>query len=134
MTGVVVGVVGGSGGGGASSFAAGLANAAQPPVLVDLDAIGGGVGLLLRIEDAPGARWSHLRLDGGRLDPQTLLGGLPRWRSVPVLAADADAPAPAAALQVAETAAQVGTVIADLPRAQSVLRDTMLCRCDLCVV
>jgi secretion/DNA translocation related CpaE-like protein len=134
MTGVVVGVAGGSGGVGASSFAAVLADAAQPAVLVDLDTIGGGLDVLLAIEDSPGARWSRLRLDGGRLDPQALLGGLPRWRSVPVLAVDGDAPTPAAALQVVETAAQVGTVVVDLPRAQSALRDTMLRRCDLCVV
>jgi hypothetical protein len=102
--------------------------------LVDLDIVGGGLDVLLGIEDARGARWSGLRLDGGRLDPQALLDGLPRWRSVPVLAADADEPAPPATLQVIDTAARLGTVIADLPRARSPLRDAVLERCDLCVV
>jgi hypothetical protein len=53
---------------------------------------------------------------------------------VPVLAADGDEPAPAAALQVIEAAARLGTVVVDLPRARSPLRDIVLCRCDLCVV
>ena len=134
MTGVVVGVLGGSGGVGASSFAGVLATAAMPAVLVDLDIVGGGLDVLLGIEDARGARWSGLRLDGGRLDPHALLDGLPRWRSVPVLAVDADEPAPAAALQVIDTAARLGTVITDLPRARSPLRDAVLGSCDLCVV
>jgi cellulose biosynthesis protein BcsQ len=134
MTGVVLGVLGGSGGVGASSFAGVLAIAALPAVLVDLDVVGGGLDVLLGVEDARGARWSGLRLGGGRLDPQALLDGLPRWRSVPILAADADEPAPEAALQVIDAAGRLATVIADLPRAPSPLRDAVLGRCDLCVV
>jgi hypothetical protein len=134
MTGVVVGVLGGSGGVGASSFAAVLAHAAQPAVLVDLDVTGGGVDVLLGIEDVPGARWSGLRLDGGRLDPHALAGGLPRWRSVPVLAVDADEPTAAAALQVIEVAGRLGTVVVDLPRSPVLLRDKVLLRCDLCAL
>lgn len=134
MTGRVVGVLGGSGGVGASSFAALLADAARPAMLIDLDVLGGGVDVLLGIEHAPGARWSGLRVDGGRLDPQVLLDGLPRWRSVAVLAADDDAPDLSAALQVIDVAGRLGSVIADLPRSPSPLRDRVLLRCELCVL
>jgi hypothetical protein len=134
VTGAVVGVLGGSGGVGASSFAAVLAYVARPAMLIDLDVMGGGVDVLLGIEDVPGARWSGLRLDGGRLDPQVLSDGLPRWRSVAVLAADADTPDVAAALQVIDVAGRLGTVIADLSRPPARLRDTVLRRCWLCVL
>jgi hypothetical protein len=133
MANVVVGVVGGSGGVGASTFAAALAAAAAPSTLVDVDAMGGGADVLLGIEGLPGARWSGLRLDGGRLDPALLTERLPRWGSVGVLAADV-APAPAAAMQVVDAAAQLGTVIVDLPRPPSAVRDLMVQRCALCVV
>lgn len=134
MTDVVIGVVGGSGGVGASSFAAVIASAALPAVLIDVDPVGGGVDVLLGIEAVPGARWSGLRLDGGRLDPALLADGLPRWRDVAVLAADGDGPTPAAALQVIEAAARLGTVVLDLPRGPSPLRAASLRRCMLCVV
>src|SRR6185312_17116098 len=88
----MIGVIGGNGGVGASTFAAVLAWAAVSGVLVDLDPVGGGVDVLLGIERAPGARWSGLRLDGGRLAPEVLTAGLPRWAGVPVLAADRSPP------------------------------------------
>lgn len=134
MTGAVIGVVGGSGGVGASRFAAVIASAALPSVLIDVDPVGGGVDVLLGIEAVPGARWSGLRLDGGLLDPALLANGLPRWRDVAVLATDGAAPTSAAALQAVETATAVGTVVLDLPRAPSPTRDALLSRCVLCVV
>src|SRR5579875_2141374 len=85
----VVAVLGGSGGVGASTFAAALATAAGRAVLVDCDPLGGGIDVLLGVEAVPGARWSGLRVNGGRLDPHALDEGLPRWRDVRVLAADA---------------------------------------------
>jgi hypothetical protein len=134
MTDLVVGVLGGSGGVGASSFAASLAFAARPSVLIDLDPVGGGIDVLLGIESVGGARWSGLRLDGGHLDPGVLAGGLPRWNEVvAVLAADVE-PAPSAAAQVVEAAGQLGPVVLDLPRAPSPLRDTMLSHCELSVL
>ena len=69
----VIGVVGGCGGAGASTFACVLAATAAtgwPAVLVDLDPVAGGIDVLLGIEAVPGARWSGLRLGGGRLDPR----------------------------------------------------------------
>jgi cellulose biosynthesis protein BcsQ len=134
MADVIVGVLGGSGGVGASTFAATIAAAAQPAVLVDLDPVGGGIDVLLGIETAPGARWSGVRVDGGHLDPQLLADGLPHWQSVAVLAADVSPPSPDVAVQVIETAAQLGDVVLDLPRAPGSVRDAALVRCALAVV
>jgi cellulose biosynthesis protein BcsQ len=129
----VIGVMGGSGGVGASSFAAALTSVAENAVLVDLDPVGGGIDVLLGIDDVAGARWSGLRVDGGYLDPALLAGGLPRWRGVAVLAAD-QAPDPGAVPQVLEAAGALGTVVLDLPRTPSPLREAGLAACDLCVV
>jgi hypothetical protein len=129
----LVGVVGGSGGVGASTFAAALAEAAAPSVLLDLDPVGGGIDVLLGIEAIAGARWSGLRVDGGHLDPALLRDGLPRWRSVAVLAADVE-PSPAAALQVVEAAGALGPVVLDLPRGPAAARDALAPRCALCVL
>jgi hypothetical protein len=132
--GVVVGVVGGSGGVGASSFAAVVAAVAGDALLVDLDVTGGGVDVTLGIESAPGARWSGLRVAGGRLDPGALVGGLPRWGPVAVLAADVPVLEAAAVLQVLEVARTAGTVVIDLPRASCPERAAALLHCDLLVV
>ncbi len=133
-TGSIVGVVGGSGGAGASTFAATLATAAAPCVLVDLDAVGGGIDVLLGIESVPGARWSGLRLDGGYLDPALLARGLPHRESVAVLAADVGPPSVDAALQVIDAAAHLGVVVLDVPRSPGPVRDAALSRCALRVV
>jgi MinD-like ATPase involved in chromosome partitioning or flagellar assembly len=130
----VVGVVGGSGGVGASSFAAIVAAAAGGGVLVDLDVTGGGIDVALGIEATPGARWSGLRVAGGRLDPTTLVEGLPQWGPVAVLAADVPALDPSAVLQVLEVATGAGLVVVDLPRASCPERAAALLHCDLVVV
>ena len=129
----VVGVLGGSGGVGASTFAAALATSAGRSVLVDTDPVGGGIDVLLGIEAVPGARWSGLQVDGGRLDPHLLDEGLPRWRDVRVLAADV-APAAQAVRQVVSAAAELGVVVVDLPREPGPLRSAALECCRLCVV
>jgi hypothetical protein len=130
MTGAVLGVVGGSGGVGASTFAAVLAAVAGRATLVDLDESGGGIDVLLGIEHVTGARWSGLRVGGGRLDPALLSDGLPRWGPVAVLAADTE-PTPAAAAQVLAAAATLGPVVVDLARSPSALRETAIRRCAL---
>ena len=129
----VIGVIGGSGSVGASTFAAVLTSVAAHGVLIDLDPVGGGIDVLLGIDDLPGARWSGLRVGGGYLDPAALADGLPRWRSASVLAAD-EPPDPDAVAQVAEAAAELGPVVFDLPRAPSPLREAGLACCDLCVL
>ncbi|MGH8862840.1 MAG: septum site-determining protein Ssd, partial [Jatrophihabitantaceae bacterium] len=96
----MIGVIGGSGGVGASTFASVVASVAGRAVLIDLDTVGGGIDVLLGMEETAGARWSGLRVGGGYLDPALLADGLPRWRDVAVLAAD-EPPDPAAVAQVA---------------------------------
>lgn len=128
----MIGVVGGSGGVGASTFAAVVATVTGA-MLVDLDASGGGIDVLLGVEAAPGARWSGLRVAGGRLDPAALADGLPRAGPCPVLAADA-APSPGAARQVIATAAAAGPVVLDLPRGAGLLCAAGVGCCDLLVV
>lgn len=118
---------------GASTFAAVVTSVAAPAVLVDLDPVGGGIDVLLGIDDLPGARWSGLRVDGGHLDPDALAAGLPQWQGGWVLAAD-EAPDPASVGQVARAAAGLGPVVLDLPRAPSPLREAGLAECELCVL
>jgi hypothetical protein len=130
MTEPVLGVVGGSGGVGASTFAAVLAAVAGRATLVDIDGSGGGIDVLLGIEHVAGARWSGLRVGGGRLDPALLRDGLPRWGPVSVLAADTE-PAAAAAAQVLDAAATLGPVVVDLARTPSALREAAVGRCAL---
>ncbi|HEX3335953.1 MAG TPA: hypothetical protein VHS54_05785 [Jatrophihabitans sp.] len=132
--GPVIGVVGGSGGVGASAFAAVLAGVAGPSVLVDVDVGGGGIDVTLGVESAPGARWSGLRLAGGRLEPSALVDGLPRWGRCAVLAADCPELDADAVSQVLRTAARAGPVIVDLPRGSCAERAAALLHCELVVV
>jgi MinD-like ATPase involved in chromosome partitioning or flagellar assembly len=132
--GCVVGVVGGSGGVGTSSFAAVLAAVAGAAVLVDLDVTGGGIDVMLGVESAPGARWSGLRVAGGRLDAAALVDGLPRWGAVAVLGADVAELDPGAVAQVLRAASQAGPVIVDLPRGACAERAAALLHCDLVVI
>ena len=65
-----ISVLGGSGGVGASTLAVGLAcagTALGATALVDLDALGGGVDLLLGAERVPGWRWDRLRAARGQI-------------------------------------------------------------------
>ncbi len=130
MTGPVLGVVGGSGGVGASTFAAVLAATAGRSTLVDIDVTGGGIDVLLGIEDVAGARWSGLRLGGGRLEPALLCEGLPRWGPVSVLAADIE-PTVGAVRQVLDAAAELGPVVVDLGRTSVGPRGVAVSRCAL---
>jgi secretion/DNA translocation related CpaE-like protein len=129
----VIAVIGGSGGVGASTFAAALAAAAGRAVLVDLDPVGGGLDVFLGIEQVPGARWSGLQVDGGRLEPRLLAEGLPWWRSVPVLAAVAPPPA-AAVVPLLDAAAALGTVVLDLPRLDTPARAEALRCCSFVAI
>jgi hypothetical protein len=132
--GTVLGVLGGSGGVGASSFAAVAAAVRGGSVLIDLDVTGCGIDVTLGIEAAPGARWSGLRVAGGRLDPAALIDGLPRWGPVAVLGADVPELDPSAVLQVLEAASDAAPVVVDLPRAPCAERAAALLHCDLVVV
>ena len=131
--GPVVGVLGGSGGVGASALAAVLA-IRSGAVLVDLDVTGGGVDVLLGLENEAGARWSGLHLAGGHLDPGALRAGLPRTGPCAVLAADVPELDAEAVDQVLAAAATAGPVVLDLPRTSCAERAAAMPWCDLVVV
>jgi len=126
--GAVVAVSGSCGGAGASTLAAALALAAAPgSVLVDGDAWGGGLDLVLGAERVDGLRWPELTALRGRVAGDALLAALPEVAGVHLLAAARSDPAeiPAAALvAVTEAAAAVGsTVVLDLPRTAGAMHD-----------
>ncbi|WP_084436768.1 septum site-determining protein Ssd [Aldersonia kunmingensis] len=76
----VIAVLGGRGGAGASTFAAALACAAdnlQRTLLVDCDPSGGGLDLLLGIENKPGLRWPGLVVEDGHVSADALHHALP---------------------------------------------------------
>lgn len=117
---------------GASTFAAVLAWVAEG-ILIDLDGVGGGVDVRLGIEHLPGARWSGLHLGGGWLDPVRLAAGLPRWRGVRVLSADAPPP-PGAVAAVCAAAADMATAVVDVPRVPCELRAAAVDAADVVLV
>ena len=131
----LVAVVGGNGGVGSSTFSAALAQAAGSALLVDLDPVGGGIDVLLGIEAAAGARWSEVRVGGGRLDPADLRRGLPCWQGVGVLALDGEAPAASSVIQVLDAGAALDSVVvADLGRAPTPARQAVVERADIVVL
>jgi secretion/DNA translocation related CpaE-like protein len=92
--GSTVTVVGGCGGAGASTLACALAIHAStsgvPTALVDADASGAGIDLVLGAEDAFGVRWDDLALIEGRVDGRTLLTAMPNLRGLPFLSCSRD--------------------------------------------
>ncbi|MDR1808067.1 MAG: hypothetical protein LBR33_09180 [Propionibacteriaceae bacterium] len=117
--GLVVAVAGGTGGIGATTLAAGLALAARrrgPAALVDLDARGGGIDLVLGAESTPGWRWDTLRSASGHV--ADLAGQLPAADGVTIVAASRsdrrDPPAEAVGAVVDGLARDGGTVVVDL--------------------
>ena len=80
----VLAVLGGRGGAGASVFATAVAvavaEAGRHAMLVDCDALGGGLDLVLGAEKMDGLRWSGLALGGGRVPAAALHAALPAPR------------------------------------------------------
>ena len=115
-------VVGSScGGAGASTVAAAVAlSAGHDVLLVDADAWGGGLDLLLGAESAEGLRWPDLSGLRGRVAGDALLAALPALDGVHLLAASRSTPAPVpdeALVAVVEAARAGGCpVVVDLPR------------------
>jgi secretion/DNA translocation related CpaE-like protein len=129
-----VGVVGGRGGAGASTLAAALAVTAAadgPSLLVDLDPLGGGLDLLLGLEDAPGLRWSDVASVAGPLSGSALAGSLPARDGLRVLAWDRpDVAVGPAVGSVLESARRTyALTVLDLPRCP-VGEPGMLAACD----
>ena len=140
-TATVVGVVGAAGGVGASTHAALLArrlSRSTSTVLVDLDRGGGGLDVVVGVEDVDGARWPDLRGAGGDVRGADVVALLPRWGACAVLSADRTRPAPVDAgvrLDVLHAlACGVGALVLDLDRADVVDGDAPLAACDAVVV
>jgi secretion/DNA translocation related CpaE-like protein len=137
--GPVVAVGGSCGGAGTSTLATALALAAAPGVLlVDADAHGGGIDLLLGAERTEGLRWPELTGLRGRVAGDALLAALPSARGVHVLAtARGDAvPLPVEAVTAVVEAARAGggAVVVDLPRGPGELVEAVLAESDLAVL
>lgn len=85
----VTAVIGGTGGVGTSTFAINLAVTANRrglrTLVVDADAWGGGLDLVVGAEDVAGARWCDLRQVSGHLPAGHLDAALPRFGDVSVL-------------------------------------------------
>lgn len=80
----ILAVLGGRGGAGASVFATAVAvtvaDSDRHAILVDCDALGGGLDLTLGAENVEGLRWSGLALGGGRVPVSALHAALPMPR------------------------------------------------------
>ena len=133
--GSIVAFVGAGGGSGASTAAAGVALAgasrSQRVLLVDADPLGGGLDVLLGIEDAPGIRWPDLTGTRGRLSAQSLLQALPHASGVSVLSGEpADMALSPEALTAVLDAGERGfdLVVVDLPREINATTETVLAR------
>lgn len=144
--GPVYGVLGGSGGAGASTLAAALglvAAADRDATLVDLDATGGGLDLLLGLEHDRGARWSALADARGLVASDALRAALPRTGRLALLSADrlvpdgvppAAVPADAVSVVVAAARRGGGTVVLDLPRPLPDAAGLLAATCDRVVL
>lgn len=88
-SGAVVAVVGGRGGAGATTLAVALAVSAALAhlrcLLVDGDAMGGGIDVALGGEDTAGLRWPELADSGGRVSGRALWAALPEVDGLAVL-------------------------------------------------
>jgi secretion/DNA translocation related CpaE-like protein len=124
----VLAVLGGRGGAGASVFATAVAvavaGAGRHAMLVDCDALGGGLDLALGVENMDGLRWSGLALGDGRVPAAALHAALPTPHldgrgGLTVVSCDRDGPEPAgvAVHTVCSAGRRAGeTVVCDVPR------------------
>lgn len=135
--GSVVAVIGGRGGAGASIFSAALALAADDALLVDADPWGGGVDLLLGIEEQPGLRWPDIAVENGRLSLAAVRDALPRHQGVSVLSCTrhgADVGG-GSLLAVVDAGRRGGaTVVCDVSRSLTGAAEAALDAADLVVV
>lgn len=141
----VLAVLGGRGGAGASVFAVAVGlsalRAKESALLIDCDALGGGLDLVLGAEADAGLRWPDMRLRGGRVAVSSLHAALPgRTEGAARLsllsgAREGTAPEPDAVAAVIEAGRRGGeTVICDLPRTFDDVAYTALERADLTVM
>jgi len=141
----VLGVVGGRGGAGASVFAAAVAvesaRRGEDALLVDCDALGGGIDLLLGAEHDGGLRWPDVSVRGGRVSMQSLRSALPRLTcgggSLVVLSCAREGAGPSAqgVAAVVDAGVRAGhTVVCDLPRELDAVGWEVVDRADLLAV
>ncbi|MDQ2755365.1 MAG: hypothetical protein M3Y71_02190 [Actinomycetota bacterium] len=121
--GVLVAVTGASGGLGASVVTVALAvravSAGLSACAVDLDPFGGGLDVVLGLEQTAGTRWGDLAALDGEADGEAVLCTLPRADGVRVLSHDHDgegAPPPVVHAVVSALVAACDLVVLDLPR------------------
>ena len=124
----VLAVLGGRGGAGASVFAVAVAVAVaesgRHALLIDCDALGGGLDLAMGAEETDGLRWSGLAIGGGRVPAAALHAALPTPRighraGLTVLSCDRGGTGPdgAAVRAVCAAGRRAGeTVVCDIPR------------------
>lgn len=123
----VLTVVGGCGGAGASVLATAVAITAArggaAAMLVDCDPLGGGLDLLVGLEQEEGLRWPELSVGDGRVRAAALHAALPRAASaggelsVLSCARSPHGPEPAAVTAVLDAGRRAGgAVVCDLPR------------------
>jgi secretion/DNA translocation related CpaE-like protein len=111
-------------------------------LLVDCDALGGGLDLALGAEEIDGLRWSGLALGGGRVAAAALHTALPTPRvghrgGLTVLSCDRDGPGPdgVAVRTVCGAGRRAGeTVVCDVPRYPSEPGTAALETADLAVL
>ncbi|MGH3785584.1 MAG: septum site-determining protein Ssd [Pseudonocardiaceae bacterium] len=147
----VLAVLGGRGGAGASvlatAVAVAVAESGRHAMLVDCDALGGGLDLALGAEEMEGLRWSGLNLGGGRLPATALRAALPTPHlggrgALTVLSydrpdCDRDGPIPdgTAVRTVCGAGRRAGeTVVCDVPRYPCELGTSALKAADLAVL
>jgi secretion/DNA translocation related CpaE-like protein len=137
----VIGVVGARGGAGASTFAAALAHRLSrggATVLVDLERAGGGIDVVVGLEESGGIRWPDLVDARGTVDARELAALLPRWGRCGVLSTDRSRPGgpPQAALMDVLRAleAQHDSVVLDLDRSDVLDRGPVLASCRTVLV
>ncbi len=140
----VLAVLGGRGGAGASVLAAAVGNtvvaAGRRGLLVDCDALGGGLDLTLGAEGRAGLRWSGVALTGGRVAASALREALPSADAQGLLTVlscgrDEAAPSAQAVAAVLDAGARAGdVVVCDTSRALGEATMAALDRADLGVL
>jgi secretion/DNA translocation related CpaE-like protein len=123
----VIATVAGHGGAGASTLALAAATDSarddRKTVLIDLDHTGGGIDTAAGLAAQSGWRWPSLANGTGPIDPERLLGGLPKRGGLHLIAPDPRNPAEVSAtafdrvLRAARLAADL--VVVDLPRTRT---------------
>ncbi len=139
---LTVGIIGGCGGAGASTLAAALATVASRrrvrTMLVDADALSGGVELVLGCEDVEGLRWPQVASTHGRVSAAALRAALPTLGDLAVLSWDrgGEASLDATTMLSILSAGRRGfdLVVVDLPRRPDDAASAALTSCDVLLV